>query len=390
MALALPVLTITFTAPAVPPQEGYVIKYRKVGTTTYFTHLATTTTVNITDGIEAGEDYEGYIQSACSYSRFSSNANFTAEGVDTVTYTNSERSGVATRNNCLYNSTPGDATYIVAAATYSSTISQADADQLAQNDVDANKQAYANANGACTPVPSQMAYSHTKSQSPHVDIILVPSYNGVNQGNIYATSSSTLPTAYSGDVVTFGLARSPLTVAWPGENSRGELTVVRYLKTDGTPETIYASGPLYSDVEHITSFTFTVDGAYNYGVQTVSTGVVTGYYPVIIEQINNSSVPLATGQPVPVNFLITDNTNGEMVWNDGTYQQNQINGFNYFSTGAADATLTITNNSSVALRFLIQNNDATTTWWDIVVPANSSTVLSTLPKQTVKITYTNA
>jgi hypothetical protein len=65
-------------------------------------------------------------------------------------YSNAVQSGVYTRNNCASGYLPGNVTYTVAAATYTSAISQVDADQLAKNDVHANGQAYANNNGTCT------------------------------------------------------------------------------------------------------------------------------------------------------------------------------------------------------------------------------------------------
>jgi 20S proteasome alpha/beta subunit len=63
---------------------------------------------------------------------------------------NVAESGTFTRNNCATGGTGGSVTYTVAANTYSSMISQAAANQLAQNDVNANGQAYANTNGTCT------------------------------------------------------------------------------------------------------------------------------------------------------------------------------------------------------------------------------------------------
>jgi YD repeat-containing protein len=59
------------------------------------------------------------------------------------------QSGTFTRNNCTGGATGSSVTYTVAAGTYNSTVSQADADQKAQNDVNNNGQAYANNNGAC-------------------------------------------------------------------------------------------------------------------------------------------------------------------------------------------------------------------------------------------------
>lgn len=67
-----------------------------------------------------------------------------------VYYKNVIKSGSFQKNNCVSGGTGSWVTYSVAAGTYSSTISQADADTKAQNDVNNNGQAYANANGSCT------------------------------------------------------------------------------------------------------------------------------------------------------------------------------------------------------------------------------------------------
>jgi hypothetical protein len=61
-----------------------------------------------------------------------------------------EKSGSFIRNNCNTGGTGDTVAYIVPAHTYVSTVSQEAADLLAQNDVDANGQAYANLHGACT------------------------------------------------------------------------------------------------------------------------------------------------------------------------------------------------------------------------------------------------
>ncbi|OQP56313.1 DUF5977 domain-containing protein [Niastella populi] len=65
---------------------------------------------------------------------------------------NVAQSGSFTRNNCGTGSTGSTVTYTVAAGTYMSTISQADANQKAINDVNTNGQAYANANGSCSAI----------------------------------------------------------------------------------------------------------------------------------------------------------------------------------------------------------------------------------------------
>lgn len=65
-------------------------------------------------------------------------------------YYNTAKSGTYSRNNCTTGGTGSSVTYTVAAGAHSSTISQADADQKAVNDVNQNGQAYANTNGYCT------------------------------------------------------------------------------------------------------------------------------------------------------------------------------------------------------------------------------------------------
>lgn len=67
-----------------------------------------------------------------------------------VPFYNVQKSGNFTRNNCASGGTGSSVNYTVSASTYSSTISQAAADQLAQDDVDANGQSYANSHGTCT------------------------------------------------------------------------------------------------------------------------------------------------------------------------------------------------------------------------------------------------
>ncbi|TXJ24839.1 MAG: hypothetical protein E6Q24_14910 [Chitinophagaceae bacterium] len=72
------------------------------------------------------------------------------EDCGVVIYSSVAKSGNFTRSNCGTNGTGEVVAYNVAAGTYTSTISQTDADQKAQNDVNTNGQAYANANGSCT------------------------------------------------------------------------------------------------------------------------------------------------------------------------------------------------------------------------------------------------
>ncbi len=65
-------------------------------------------------------------------------------------YYNTAISATVMKNNCPRGFKGSYVTYTVAAKTYSSTISQADADSKARYDLSINKQVYANDNGNCT------------------------------------------------------------------------------------------------------------------------------------------------------------------------------------------------------------------------------------------------
>ncbi|MGE5518906.1 MAG: DUF5977 domain-containing protein [Candidatus Dadabacteria bacterium] len=69
--------------------------------------------------------------------------------VSYTSYFSSQASGTFTKNDCSPGQSGSSVTYTVPYGSYVSTISQADADQKAQNDVNQNGQAYANANGSC-------------------------------------------------------------------------------------------------------------------------------------------------------------------------------------------------------------------------------------------------
>jgi YD repeat-containing protein len=74
-------------------------------------------------------------------------------------YSNTVQSQTFARNNCGTGYLSGTATYTVNAGTYTSTISQADANQQALNDISLNGQNYANTNGTCTQVWYNVAES---------------------------------------------------------------------------------------------------------------------------------------------------------------------------------------------------------------------------------------
>ncbi|PIF44472.1 hypothetical protein CLU96_1447 [Chryseobacterium sp. 52] len=69
-----------------------------------------------------------------------------------IKFYNSEQSRSFNRNNCAANFVGSTYKYIVPVATFSSDISEIDADQKAVNDINTNGQNMANQNGTCTPI----------------------------------------------------------------------------------------------------------------------------------------------------------------------------------------------------------------------------------------------
>jgi hypothetical protein len=77
------------------------------------------------------------------------------------TYSNNKISEIFTKNNCGSGYIGSDITYTVPAAKYSSSISQADADQKAETEINTNGQTDANTNGSCI----KLFYNVAKSES---------------------------------------------------------------------------------------------------------------------------------------------------------------------------------------------------------------------------------
>lgn len=92
--------------------------------------------------------------------------------VQPVYYNNLQQNNFI-KNNCGVGYVGSSVTYTVPASTYNSKISQADADQQALNDITANGQNYANANGTCTPSNSTPTIiSLTPNSSSPLSIIV--------------------------------------------------------------------------------------------------------------------------------------------------------------------------------------------------------------------------
>lgn len=89
-----------------------------------------------------------------------------ANSIGTCTFSSIAKSGGFQKNNCASGGTGSWVTYTVSAGSYTSTISQSDADAKAQNDVNANGQTYANSNGYCTWYSIAKSGSFQKNNCP--------------------------------------------------------------------------------------------------------------------------------------------------------------------------------------------------------------------------------
>lgn len=106
----------------------------------------------------------------------------------TCTWYNTAQSGSFTRNNCGTGGAGGTVTYTIAASTYSSTVSQADANQQAVNAVNTNGQAYANANAGCTWYNQAMSQAFTRNNCP---------VNYIGESAIYSVAANTYSSSVS-------------------------------------------------------------------------------------------------------------------------------------------------------------------------------------------------
>ena len=117
----------------------------------------------------------------------------------TTLYYNVATSRSFTRNNCLRNLEGTTVVYTVPANTYPSTISPEDANQQATNDINANGQAYANANGLCKfPQPTTDVTLVLQSDLPTAGAAVMVEF--LQNGQV--VKSGTIPAAFGSSVTT--------------------------------------------------------------------------------------------------------------------------------------------------------------------------------------------
>lgn len=105
----MPTLTIDFTVPSPVPTNGFVVKYRAVGTSTYTTMNPNPTNSPIViTGVAAGTSIEGTIKSDCGNSSTSPEYSFTACGSNLI----NTAAGTTVSNVC----TAGIGTYYISNA----------------------------------------------------------------------------------------------------------------------------------------------------------------------------------------------------------------------------------------------------------------------------------
>jgi YD repeat-containing protein len=102
-------------------------------------------------------------------------------------YSNVQEAGFFTRNNCGAGFNGGNATLTVPAGTYTSLISQDDANQQALDYISANGQAYANSVGLCFPIPTSVDIPYSNFTSFTFNAV----YTNVSTGMQYTFTLAT-------------------------------------------------------------------------------------------------------------------------------------------------------------------------------------------------------
>jgi YD repeat-containing protein len=132
-----------------------------------------------------------------------------------ITYYNTAKNGTFTRN-CSDGYEGSSVTYTVPDSTYSSTVSQLAADQLAQDDVDANGQAYANAHGTCTL--TIYATLTTSAGAPIFESGCLNKYSDITI-HFYQDAAHTTPYSVSNLQIQLGKKTTPYVNGHPGSSS---------------------------------------------------------------------------------------------------------------------------------------------------------------------------
>jgi YD repeat-containing protein len=158
-------------------------------------------------------------------------------------FANVQKSATFNRNNCSPGYIGSPVTYTVPAAKYKSVISQADADQQAQNDININGQAYANdpANGYCTAPYSNTVKSGTfirnncavgLTGSSVTYTVLAGTYSSAtSQADADQQAQNDVNTNGQAYANTNGTCTSPPSINVQGYNTKTSLYQVKFTNT---------------------------------------------------------------------------------------------------------------------------------------------------------------
>lgn len=183
--------------------------------------------VNIT-GLLSGTQYTIWVINKCS------NTSFT-QGFGSTPYKNTVQSQAFTKA-CSAGHTGQSVTYTVPAGTYSSVISQDDANNQALDDIATNGQTYANANGYCSVVVNVHL---VEASSPYSDGNLELKNNGVEVARVTGGGDTSYEILVPGGSVSFeAFSERPST----GANPKKTMNVKRN-GSDVYPATTNANNP---------------------------------------------------------------------------------------------------------------------------------------------------
>ncbi|WP_037361224.1 DUF5977 domain-containing protein [Asinibacterium sp. OR53] len=207
------------------------------------------------------------------------NTNGTCTSAVVTTYYNAVQSGSFTRNNCAAGGTGSTVTYTIVAGTYTSTVSQADADQKAISDVNTNGQTYANTNGVCTFYSAVQSGSFQKNNCPNGAIGSTVMYT-VAAG----TYSSTISQADADQKAMNDVNTNGQTYA----NTNGtcaDTTLINVKYTNITPDDVYLTMTMTNTSANVV-YKFTLRG--NTPSLTVAGQVPNGTYNVTMTPISGT------------------------------------------------------------------------------------------------------
>lgn len=121
-----------------------------------------------------------------------------------IPFYSAQKSGVATKDDCTGSTQGTDVTYIVPAGKYTSLTSQIDADNMAQADVDANKQSNADSQGIC--LPAAILNNHLVEQGapdPFIDINSQIKVDGNDVSDLFTNGDDLNIPAKPGSILEF-------------------------------------------------------------------------------------------------------------------------------------------------------------------------------------------